>query len=318
MKKIRVVMVILSVCVFLLAGCGSSAGEQQEEYKQAGIAAMASGDYEGAVEQFQQALDLSGGRIGTQEIDICYYKAAAYYQAGKPAEARQVYTALMEYDSRNADPCFLRGSIYAGERNLENALKDYKEAVSREKGDYELYIAIYENLNALGYSDEAVEYLNMALEIEGDEADNCLYRGRIYILLGQYDAAETALLKAVDKKSDEARVYLAQVYDLQGETQQAADMRQAYLDSGNTTSEGLTLLGNREMDTGNYEQALAYYQQALKCEAITNEQELRKNEVAALERCGQYDEAKEKIAAYCEDYPSDQEAAQEKAFLETR
>lgn len=83
----------------------------------------------------------------------------------------------------------------------------------------------------------------MALEIEGDGAYNCLNRGRIYMILGQYDAAEKALLKAVDKKEDEARVYLAQIYTLQQDADSAQKMVDAYLESKNVSSEGLTLLG---------------------------------------------------------------------------
>ena len=303
-----------AVCV-VLSGCAANGKEQQEEYKQQGIVAMASGEYEQALELFQQALDLSGGSVGTQEIDICYYKAAALYRAGRAQEAVEVYDALTQYDDKNADACFLRGSIYAGQRDLESALEDYRQAVERDDENYDLYIGIYENLNALGYQEEAAEFLNMALEIEGDSAYNCLNRGRIYIILGQYDAAEKALLKAVDKKEDEARVYLAQIYTLQQDTDSAKEMVDAYLNSRNISSEGLTLLGNMAMDAQNYSQALEYYQQGLACAEVTNSQELRKNEIAAMERCGQLEEAQAKLAEYLQDYPGDQVALQEQQFL---
>lgn len=309
---------IIVCCACLFAGCGSETVKKQEEYKQQGMASMSSGDYEKAVEQFQNALDLSWGKITWEEIDICYYKAAALYQAGKLEEAIGVYTSLMEYDDGNADPCFLRGSIYAGERELEAALEDYKSAVEREEEDYDLYIAIYENLNALGYEQEAAEFLNLALEIPGDEAKNCLQRGRIYMILEQYDAAEKVLQKAVDKDSNEARAYLARVYVLRGDTTKSEEMAKAYLKGDTITGEGMLLLGNMEMDAGNYDQALEYYQTGLKIENVSNEQELRKNEIAAMEKSGRYDEAKEKIVTYQEDYPQDAEAAAERQFLETR
>lgn len=95
-------------------------------------------------------------------------------------------------------------------------------------------------------------------------------------------------------------------------------MIQSYLKSEKTTSEGWMMLGNMEMDAGNYEQALEYYQNGLKQKEISNEQELRKNEIAALERSGLYEEAKEKIVMYQKDYPQDREAMVERQFLETR
>lgn len=310
--------ILFFCCLFLLAGCGGKTAEKQETYKQEGIAAMSSGDYDKAVEQFQNALELSRGRITSEEIDICYYKAAALFQAGQLKEATEVYASLMEYDRNNAAPCFLRGSIYAGERDLEKALEDYREAVKRSDEDYELYIAIYENLKELGYDQESAEFLNLALEIPGDKAENCLQRGRIYIILEQYDAAEKALKKAIDQKEYEARVYLAEVYALEGDDEASEDMTESYLKGEKITSEGLTMLGNMEMNKGDYEKALEYYQTGLKQKKIGNEQELRRNEIAALERCGQYDEAKKKIVTYQEDYPQDQEAVTERQFLETR
>lgn len=41
-------------------------------------------------------------------------------------------------------------------------------------------------------------------------------------------------------------------------------------------------------------------------------------EIAALERSGLYEEAKEKIVMYQKDYPQDREAMVERQFLETR
>ena len=157
-QKLRLGAVIIC-CVCLLAGCGSDMVEKQEQYKQEGIAAMSAGDYELAVQQFQEALSLSRGKITAEEIDLCYYKAAALYQAGKTTEAVQVYTSLIEYDKKNADPYFLRGSVYAGERDLEKALKDYKEAVGRSPEDYELHIAVYENLKARGTACSAGKFI---------------------------------------------------------------------------------------------------------------------------------------------------------------
>lgn len=49
---------LAAVCL-ALSGCAQSGKEQQEEYKQQGIVAMASGDYDQALDLFGKALDLS-------------------------------------------------------------------------------------------------------------------------------------------------------------------------------------------------------------------------------------------------------------------
>ena len=44
-------------------------------------------------------------------------------------------------------------------------IEDFKAATSADPEDYERYIEIYRNLDAAGYRDEAINYLNAALEI---------------------------------------------------------------------------------------------------------------------------------------------------------
>ena len=122
----------------------------------------------------------------------------------------------MDYDEDNPYPCFLRGSVYLKAAEKSSAIDDYKEAIDRDDDNYDLYIAIYENLAALNFESEGQEFLNIALEKSGESADDCLARGRIYTLMGQYDAAKTAYEKADDKGSDDANIYLADMYLLQG------------------------------------------------------------------------------------------------------
>ncbi len=314
---------ILPLCMMFLvilgifAGCGENQPSQQE-LKEQGIAAMTEGDYETALRVFDEALALSGGRVGTQEVDICYYKAAALYQSGDFEGAEDVYRALMEYDKDSMEPYFLLASIYADQKDIEQARKYYGEAIARDEEDYDLYIAIYENLNALGYTSEATEYLNLALEIDGDKAENSMQRGRIYLIMGQYDAAEKALNKAVTKDLQEARVYLSKVYMAQGKLDEAAEVLKVYAQSDQVTSEGFALLGNVAMDQGNYEDALGYFEKGLACKKVTNDQELKKGVIAALEKSGQFEEAKKKVAEYLEKYPGDEKIQEEQNFLNTR
>ena len=118
-KKIITFLLICTMAVSLIAGCGSVDRETQESYRQLGITKLQEGDYEGAISNFQKALDESLGRIGVHEVDICYYKALAQFKAGQTDAAIETYTSLIDYDDDNAEAYFLRGSVYLQAANSE-------------------------------------------------------------------------------------------------------------------------------------------------------------------------------------------------------
>ena len=319
MKRKVVGLFLTLVCTAtLLTGCISGNASSLHEAKEAGIDLLISGDYEGAIKEFDEALGYSGMTVTAEAVDVCYYKAAAQYLNNDFEGAIETYTALINYDDDSSDPLFLRGGIYLNENESEKGLKDYKSAIAVEEDNYDLYIAIYENLEALGYSDEALQYLNFALAIEGSSVENYIGRGRVYLLLGQYDAAVKALEKAEDKGSDEALLYLAKVYDASGDEDKSNEYIEEYANSADKTSESLNALGNIQMQNGDYADALATYQEALALDEVTNEQELLKNEIGALEYTGDFKTAYTNALKYIEDYPNDSEMLREITFLQTR
>lgn len=80
------------------------------------------------------------------------------------------------------------------------------------------------------------------------------------------------------------------------------------------------LLGACEMKLENYKMALNYYRLAMGREDCTEEmlREMRFNEIVALEKIGDMENAKTKLAEYISLYPDDQQAAKEAEFFETR
>ena len=318
MKK-KVVACLAMVCtITMLSGCISGDATALHEYKEAGLDLMASGDYEGAIEQFDEALSNSGVTVTDEAIDVSYYKAVAQYLNDDFSGAIETYTALIAYDEDNADPLFLRGSLYMAENESAKGLEDYKAAVAVDEDNYDLYIAIYENLEALGYSDEALEFLNLGLEVDGNSADDYIGRGRIYLLLGQYDAAIKVLEKAEDKGESLALLYLAEVYDASGDEETSQEYIESYANSSDTTSESLNILGNILMENGSYAEALETYQEALALDDVTNEKELLKNEIGALEYTGDFETAYAKALEFIETYPNEADILREITFLETR
>ncbi len=315
-KKHTIIFSLLLLTLFSCTACTDRSSSQQK-YKTMGIEAMAGGDYATAVDDFNEALSFSNFKVTGQEVDICYYKAAAQYLMNDFTGALETYTALLDFDESNADAFFLRGCLYLNAGESDKAIRDFKSAVSCDEGNFDLYIEIYENLVAMNYSEDAMEFLNLGLEVEGSSAATYVGRGRIYILLGQNDAAIKVLTKAVDKKSNEAKLYLAQIYTSEGDEASATAILEDYID-GDVTSESLNALGDLHMRNGDYEEALEAYEEGLAQTVVTNEKQLKKNRIGALEYTQDWQGAYEACTEFVTEYPADADTLRELVFLTTR
>ena len=107
--------------------------------------------------------------------------------------------------------------------------------------------------------------------------------------LGQYEAARNAFVSALENDAEKT----AAIYNFRGKC---------------------------EMQLGNAKAALNYYNLGTACEDCSEEmlQEMRFNEIAAYEQCGEWENAKAKLADYVTDYPEDARAAKEAEFFETQ
>ena len=299
----------------MLTGCGSDdKAKDKDAYRQYGINCIENGSYDDAVDAFQKALDQS---VGSEELDICYYKAKAQYLSGDVDGAIDTYTAIIDYD-KDSDAYYLRGCIYFAKNDTDKGLKDFKTALSENNDNYELYLGIYETLSKYGMNDQGKEYLDKALKLKAKTADDYMQRGRIYTMLGDYDSAIKSLQKAIDEKLVKANYYMGEVYQKKGDNDSSQKYFKKYLDSGEADSYDLMNMGQAQMDNGNYDTAIIYFQNALELESVPNKQQITKAMIIAYEYSGDFATAKSKMEEYMKDYPDDEDAAREYQFLETR
>lgn len=317
-QKIAALAAVSMALILGVTGCNNEQEKNQEAYRKLGIKNMASGNYDKAVQSFQKALDASLGKVGPTEIDICYYKAAAQFAQGNYDDAIAIYTALIDYDKENAQAYYLRGSVYLKTKQEEKARGDYDQAVKYAGDDFELYRGIYENMKNSGYEEEAGKYLEAALSRKPQEPSDYAQQGYIYYLLEDYQKARASLDKAIDGEDESALLYLAQVYQAMDQGEQAQALLENYVKNNKGDSKALNTLGMMEMNAGNYEEALKYFQMGSKVKDAINRQEILKNEIAAYEYAGDFAQAKEKMAAYLKEYPGDEEAVRENIFLKSR
>lgn len=311
---IHAALLILSGC--LCSGCASGERlEKEEAYRKIGINAMEAGNYTAAVEAFNNALEQVGD-VGANEVDICYYMAAAQFASGSYSDAIGTYDTLLEYDKENSDAYFLRGCVYLNMKESELAQEDYERAV-KYASDYEVYLAIYNSLSGAGYEAEGKEYLEQALEKKpGKKARNYTVRGRIYFLEENYKEAVENLVTAVEKGDVEANLYLAQAYEAMGDSVNADACINAYIEVYPDSSVACNQHGCKALEAGEYDEAIAHFEEGLALEEVTNEQELRSNLIAAYEYSGDFQKAAEYMREYRKDYPGDEAAEREYHFLE--
>lgn len=318
MKK-RLLCVIL-VCLVGMTGCRNTKErrENQDAYRQIGLNCMNEGDYDGAVEAFQKALDQSLARIGEVEIDTCYYKARAQYLAGKTADAIETYTALLNYDDKNADAYYLRGELYLANGQREEAKQDFAAAVKNDRKSYERYVNIAAQLSGAGEQEQADTYLAEALKLGGKNAADYVWRGRIYLLQGDYDNAKKELEEAEKKESTDVALYLGELYEKTGDSKKAEEYFNSYVKEHETDTQALESLADLAIEKEDYTKAASYLELALKAEQPANEQSLRRKLIQAYEFSGNFASAKEQMESYAAAYPEDEEAVREAEFLQTR
>ena len=158
MKKIKYMAVVLATGL-LLAGCEEDETQNNKDaYRQIGINCMQEGDYEGAIDAFQNALDQSLAVVGEEEIDTCYYKAAAQYAAGKKEDAIETYQALINYDKKNAQAYFLLGELYRKENDMDKAKENFnlmkkniEEQLDKKATIIDINPITYSNESTVGY-----------------------------------------------------------------------------------------------------------------------------------------------------------------------
>ncbi len=315
-KKLLGLVLVLGLAV-VAGGCTTKAQRQDIIIGNASKY-MSEGNYAQAIELLNEGLTLAEGRVGDKEIDISYYKAAAQYNSGDYEGAIKTYTALANYDEDDPNPLFLRGSVYLKSGEKATALNDYKAAIKLDEEDYDLYIAIYENLAANNFIKEGEEFLNIALEKSGESADDCLARGRIYSLMKQYDAAETAFKKADDKGVEDANIYLANLYLQQGDELKCDKLLEEYKSKDTISALACNAIASMELKRNHPDVALEYVEQGLGKLVVNNKKDLLRNKVAALEALGRFEDAFNACVEFLELYPQDVDMDREKTFISTR
>jgi Tfp pilus assembly protein PilF len=94
---------------------------------QAGIDRFMSGDYKGAVQEFQRAVGLS--QYSSYAVDAASYLAEAYLKLDKTEKAIDAYETAVRLDPQRDDTRIQLGNLFYSQQRYDEARQQYQEAV---------------------------------------------------------------------------------------------------------------------------------------------------------------------------------------------
>lgn len=131
-RRMRLWGALAAFSILVLAAC-SGKGKEREELRMAGIAKMDAGDYAGAAQDFEAAIQASSGRVGSFEIDVLKYRAEAEYKLGDYQAAAHTYDVLLEVDKEEPEYLYRAAFAKALSGDAAGALDNYLAGVEQEK-----------------------------------------------------------------------------------------------------------------------------------------------------------------------------------------
>ena len=153
-----------------------------ESYRGSGMAYMALGEYDKAVESFDRAVDLTSEKQKEVRKDILLYKATALYQSGDYEGSAKVCDTIQTFGD-TVDAYYLQGLCYMELDEKDKASVDFTTAVKLSPQDYDLLLNIYECYSDKNLSAEGDTYLQQALAINSDDTEDIYQKARIYYFL---------------------------------------------------------------------------------------------------------------------------------------
>lgn len=191
----------------------------------------------------------SAGRLLSDSPLVYYYEAQAYLTLGELDKALEAAESANQADVTLLPAYFILGKIYTAQGNYADAMKALVTYTNYETEDAKALTLLGQIYYRVGDCKTGFEVLGRSVSIDSRPRDTYLYRGLCFVEIGEADAAEEDLKRAMQvyKNDFEANLGLMRAYILQ------EHFGDAYL-------QGERTLSFAETDE---EKALAYYWRAI-------------------------------------------------------
>lgn len=194
-------VLLLTLAVTLTAGgCGKK--DNKYSYRAAGIEALNQGNYDRALEDFDQAIGSSKGLVGKFDVDVLKYRAEAQYLAGDFSSAADTYGTLIQVDGERPEYLNMRSVSRAEAGDLKGAIEDYKRSDELDKskkapGKREALLAAGAAMEKTGTASDAMSLYEEALK-EGEQSAQLYNRMGLCRMAGEdWDEAEEYFKKGL-------------------------------------------------------------------------------------------------------------------------
>lgn len=274
-------------------------------------------EYGQAAEAFEKALGIK--ELSYVNRDLMSYLAECLEALGDYEQAASYYQKILDLEE-SAAAYAKKALLEKKSGNYEQALKDYAQAISMEKENYDLYFQKYYLLKEQGKDAEAEKVLERAAAITPETKGQKYQQEKLYYFLGKTDAAQQGFETSLEEGYSEAGFYLGQIAQRKGKYKKAVDYYLAYIESGRKISSAAVYnqLGLCYMELEKYKYARDTFSIGMKLNDAELMQQLEFNRVISCEHLGDFENAQKKAKEYLEKYPEDQKMKKELEFIETR
>lgn len=141
-------------------------------------------------------------KLAPERADVLVLYGQVLFRTKKHSEARKAFEKALEHDERSAEAMLGLGLALDQLGLVEEAITTLKASVAADPGNVDALRELAKVLHREEHSEEALEYLEAAIEQAPENSRLFSLKGSILVLLGQYEAADEALRRALRDDSD--------------------------------------------------------------------------------------------------------------------
>lgn len=282
-----------------------------------GIAYYHMHKYDEAIKEFKRALKID--ELSELNVDILKYMGTSLKATGSYQKAIITYTKILSTDEKNAITFADRAFCYQSLGMFEDGLKDYEKAIELDSSNFEYYFGEYNLLMEKGDTADAEAILTKASKIKVKTDEDKYNQAKLYYYEEDYDQALSELELSYSLGFTEAYYYIGEIYRTKKDDAKAIYYYENYISVGKIQNANVyNQIADCLINMEEYKKAIKYLEIGIALNESRTLQILKKNEIIAYEKMGDFDAASIKLKEYTESYPEDKEAVKEAEFINTR
>ena len=263
------------------------------------------GDYEQAIADLTKAIEIGDNSPGDY-ID----RGVAYGRSGNHPQAIEDFSEAIGIDGDSADAYCNRGVAYVHTGDNKKAIEDFSEAIGIDGDFANAYLNRGElHIDARDY-EEAIEDFSEAIRIDDNSANAYTDRGLAYYHSGDYEQAIADFSEAIKIDEDSALAYLGRgtARGLRGDYDRAIEDLTRAIDIDGNSALAYVNRGEVYCEIGDYDRAIEDLNWAIKIDG--NFVLAYRNRVVAYTSKGEYDLAIADLDTAMELTPDNEELGQ--------